>query len=287
MLWLLNICRYWLIKGRIQKQWYLLYAESLSAFRWAKLTQNVSKNNNRNNPVLYVGVQWHPMGHSYIMWSSCYSKQHIRNLYPWFTDIWNSSSFVHFNIISDRLYETPVTADATPVLRWKMKRVSHETHVIILFSNSSLFFGGFLLFARCFGFDWAEQTARSVICIKWIPLLSRMKGVFFFLSQVVSRIKGSSLLLWIKQLSQSRWEMHFLLICNLWNCLCVYGILSFFRLQKEEFLSIFVCVRFRYLWCRFRAMSHIVYTRFVILTNQVNDHWDFTKLFCQLCLHDE
>jgi len=202
---------------------------NLHAFRWMKLIQNVSKNNTRNNPALYV-VQWHT--HSYIMWSSC----HIRNLYLWRTDIWNSSSFVHFHISqSDWLNQTDymrlLSLLMQPVLLWKMKRASLETHVIILFSDSSLFFGGFLLFARYFGFDWAEQTVRSVICIKWIPLLSRMKGVFFsfFLSQVVSRIKGSSLL-WIRQLSQSRLEMHFLLICNLWNCLYVYGILSFCRL---------------------------------------------------------
>lgn len=200
----------------------------------------MSKNNNRNNPALYVGVQWHPSG--------CYSKQHIRNLYLWFTDIWNSSSFVHFHISqSDWLYQTDYMRLLSLLMQQqsydeKWRELSHETHVIILFSNSSLFFGGFLLFARYFGFDWAEQTARSVICIKWIPLLSRMKSVFFFLSQVVSRIKGSSLLLWIKQLSQSRWEMHFLLICNLWNCLCVYGILSFCHLQKYFFYIFCVCV---------------------------------------------
>lgn len=97
----------------------------------------------------------------------------------WLMDIWNYYLYLTWLIISYRLNETLFTAqpDATPVLLWKMKRVNHDMYVIILFSNSSLFFGGFLLFARYFGFDWAEETARSVICIKWIPLLSRMKGV--------------------------------------------------------------------------------------------------------------
>lgn len=123
-------------------------------------------------------------------------------IYLWLMDICYCSSFLYISylierlIISDRLYETPFTAqtDATPVLLWKMKRASHETHVIILFSNSSLFFGGFLLFARYFGFDWAEQTARSVICIKWIPLLSRMKGVFLSFSGWLSNKRIQSVI---------------------------------------------------------------------------------------------
>lgn len=117
-------------------------------------------------------------------------------------DIWNRSLFVHFIFHGATDYIRQIIWDSfhcsnwcnTSFFLWKMKSMSHETHIIIIFSNSSLFFGGFLLFAEYFGFDWAEQTARSVICIKWIPLLSRMKDVFLSFSGWLSNKRIQSVI---------------------------------------------------------------------------------------------